>query len=111
MTSSKQLPLPESDIVYGQNRSVQVVQYTGSTPYYGDENDTNPDGWINTLSNYVDLTEDLLEAYQAGDKLTVNSPRLRRLISKVRNRNIAIDISKFPVSSKSSNETFNSVYI
>lgn len=111
LESSKKLPLPDPEIIYGENKGVFVVQYTGTTPYYGTEGDDNPNGWTNKVTDFIDLTADLLEAYTAGDKLTVNSPRLRNLISKVRNRDIVIDISKFPVQSKSSNELFNDVYV
>ena len=44
LESSKKLPLPDPEIIYGENKGVFVVQYTGTTPYYGTEGDDNPNG-------------------------------------------------------------------
>lgn len=63
------------------------------------------------LTNYVDLTDDLLDVLATGNKLTTNSHQLRQLIAKVQNRNIFIDVNKVPVTTISSSENFNQAYV
>ena len=106
------MPIPKSDIIYGRNRNVYIGQYVGDTPYVKlEDDDFNPDGWGYELTNYIDLTYDLLEALEAGDYFNVPTDRLRNLISKVNNRNILIDINKLPNPISLEEDVFNTITI